>query len=206
MHPRSWPIQLALLALALALPLPQVAHADLVQVVLDGTIDSADPGNKLGVAAGDAFKVTFHLDPAEVTFKGGASIIFFQPMNSTFLIDVGLFKLREFNDFDFGDQGARASFNSRLTFVSSFQFRTFFDGGDDGSGDIESDRLDLFGPEDFSPSFPAGLTLIENVFSDMPRTTVRGTLKFIPEPTHLLGLGLALLALRRRTATRSASR
>ena len=127
-------------------------------------------------------------------------------MNSTFLVEVGLFKLREFNAFDFGDQGARASFNSDLTFVSGFQFRTFFDGDGFGSGDLESDQLDLLGPGDFPPFSRGGLTLIENVFSDMPRTTVKGTLKLIPEPTHLLGFGLALLALRRRTATRSASR
>jgi hypothetical protein len=205
MHDASRPLQLALLALVLILPLPQMAQADLVQVVLDGTIDSADPGNKLGVAAGDTFKVTFQLDPAEVTFKRGASIGFVQPQNSSFLIEVGLFKLNEFSAFDFGDGGSFATFNSKLTFVSSFHFRTIFDGGEFASGDVETDQLDLFGPESFLDS-PAGLTLIENVFSSNPRTTVKGTLKFIPEPTHLLGLGLALLALRRSTATRSASR
>jgi hypothetical protein len=200
MHPALRPFRATLLAFTLTVAPLQAAEAALMQVVLEGSIDRADPGNLLGVTAGDPFKVTFHIDPTELDFfEGGASIVFFQPQNSSFLIEVGRFRLREFDDFDFGDRGAFVSFTPDLTGVTSFQFRSFTGDGF-GSGDIESDQLDLFGPEDFPPFFPAGLTLVEDAFSDHPRTTVKGSLRFVPEPAHLLGLGLTLLAWRRRTA------
>src|SRR5262245_3264381 len=178
----------ALLALALSLLPLHAARAALMQVVLAGSIERADAGNLLGVTAGDPFTITFSIDPTELE---GTDISFDQPKRSSFSIEIGRVRLSEFDDFDFGDNGATASFTRDLSGVTFFQFRSFLGGDGFGSGDVESDQLDLFGPPDIPPFFPAGLTLTENVFSENPRTTVKGRLFFAPEPAQLLGLGLA---------------
>jgi hypothetical protein len=205
MQPSRRVLRALLLALALTLPPLHATEAALMQVVLDGTIDRADVGNVLGVAAGDTFRITIDFDPSEAFGDMNHPwLVFGFQDRSTLLIQIGNRRLTPFDDFDFGDSGPAANLSADRMRIVSFIFKSFLNGDDPASGDLETDVLDIFGAVDFADGIGI-VRLRENAAAPTSRITVEGRFRFVPEPAHLLGLGLALLGWRRGAARRSAS-
>jgi hypothetical protein len=177
--------------LVLALGAPHLAQAGLLTGTFVGTIESAEPGNRIGASAGDSFSLAVSIDPDLAVTRRFDTSFSFSPGDVSFLsFQIGGLTFDEEDDVDFGEENG-------LPFVFLSPDRSRIVGVDliVGLGLATEDELQLR-----SNTFDtfASFALEEDIQTS-GRITVRGRLNFVPEPPLALALGLAmLLACRRR--------